>query len=104
MGCFLISFCLGNTFFPFRNGLAHHMQLHRQFFLAPVLLLAIFFDVFIEHDWSHPYDEWCPGTAFSIGCIAANHKQRRLTKVRKACGKGLLAKKLPNAHSVRQAV
>ena len=33
MGCFLISFCLGNTLLPFGHGLPHDIQLDRELLL-----------------------------------------------------------------------
>ena len=40
MGCFLISFCLGNTALPFGDRLTRDVQLIGQFLLTPACLAA----------------------------------------------------------------
>ena len=45
MGCFLISFCLGNTVLPLGDGLVGHAELLRQLLLREVLFPALARDV-----------------------------------------------------------
>lgn len=40
MGCFLISFCLGNSRLPFAHRLPGHAQQHRQLLLRHIACIA----------------------------------------------------------------
>ena len=50
MGCFLISFCLGNTFLPFGDGLSHDVQLDGQLFLGQPFGLAKMLQILTQHE------------------------------------------------------
>lgn len=54
MGCFLISFCLGNIGFPFGDGLARDAEQHGQLFLGHVALCAQVLQVGAEAHRSVP--------------------------------------------------
>ena len=47
MGCFLISFCLGNTLLPFGYGLPHDIELDCKFLLRESFGFSDCFDIFI---------------------------------------------------------
>ena len=49
MGCFLISFCLGNSILPLRDCLAHHMKPHRYFFLTDPFFFPVFSYIIVDH-------------------------------------------------------
>ena len=70
MGCFLISFCLGNTPLPFGDGLIRHVQLLRQLPLGQAPFLP------------HPADEGAglllvhTATSFPAHCTLAGDERQ----------------------------
>ena len=56
MGCFLISFCLGNTRFPVGDGLARHINALGEVLLTESQFLSILLDVFCKfHVFASPF-------------------------------------------------
>ena len=88
-GYFLISFCLGNSSFPLRDCLAHHMKPHRHFFLTDPFFFPVFSYIIVDHIFSSSrlkmqYRKYLSAPIHSPCTLMVykkekNYKQRNLT-------------------------